>query len=386
MTIDSFSEQQKLPAVIWRVIAVLLLLLVFLLGVKGLGDGFKLFGKDFLDSFFSLTANPFVGIFVGVLATTLVQSSSVSTSMIVGLVAAPENPLPLANAVPMIMGANIGTTVTCAIVSLAHMGRRDEFEKAFAVAGCHDFFNILAVMVLLPLELMTGYLQSIARFFSTLIVGIGGFTYESPFKALLDVGFTPIQSSAEAMFDADWGQAFFLVGISAALIFLALWLIVGLMRSLVISRIETAVSSALGSNALIAMAIGVIVTVMVQSSSITTSIMIPLAAAGILRLEQAFPITIGANIGTTITAMGAALAVSGVNALAGIEIALVHLFFNLSGAILIYPVKRIRQLPLQAARILAATAVKSRKLALFYVATMFYGFPALLIYGMQFFK
>jgi len=386
MTIDSFSEQQKLPAVIWRVIAVLLLLLVFLLGVKGLGDGFKLFGKDFLDSFFSLTANPFVGIFVGVLATTLVQSSSVSTSMIVGLVAAPENPLPLANAVPMIMGANIGTTVTCAIVSLAHMGRRDEFEKAFAVAGCHDFFNILAVMVLLPLELMTGYLQSIARFLSALVVGIGGFTYESPFKALLDVGFTPIQSSAEAMFDADWGQAFFLVGISAALIFLALWLIVGLMRSLVISRIETAVSSALGSNALVAMAIGIIVTVMVQSSSITTSIMIPLAAAGILRLEQAFPITIGANIGTTITAMGAALAVSGVNALAGIEIALVHLFFNLSGAILIYPVKRIRQLPLQAARILAATAVKSRKLALFYVATMFYGFPALLIYGMQFFK
>jgi sodium-dependent phosphate cotransporter len=152
------------------------------------------------------------------------------------------------------------------------------------------------------------------------------------------------------------------------------------MRTLVISRIETAVTSALGSNVLIAMVIGVIVTVMVQSSSITTSIMVPLAAAGVLRLEQAFPITIGANIGTTITAMGAALAVSGANAQAGIEIALVHLFFNLSAAILIYPVERIRQVPLRAARILAAVAVKSRKLALCYVATMFYGFPALLIY------
>lgn len=386
MTINSFFERQKLPFTICRVMAVLFLLLVFLLGVKGLGDGFQLFGKDFLDSFFSLTANPFVGIFVGVLATTLMQSSSVSTSMIVGLVAAPENPLPLANAVPMIMGANIGTTVTCTTVSLAYMGRRDEFERAFSMAGCHDFFNILAVMVLLPLELMTGYLQSIARFLSTSVVGVSGFTYESPFKALLNVGFTPIQSLAEAMFDADWGQAFFLVGISAALIFLALWLIVGLMRSLVISRIEAAVSSALGSNAMIAIVIGIIVTVMVQSSSITTSIMVPLAAAGVLRLEQAFPITIGANIGTTITAMGAALAVSGVNALAGIEIALVHLFFNLSGAILIYPVRRIRQVPLQAARILAATAVKSRKLALFYVGAMFYGFPALLIYVTQFFK
>ena len=386
MTISSFSASQKLPLVVWRVMAVLFLLLVFLLGVKGLGDGFKLFGKDFLDSFFSLTANPFVGIFVGVLATTLVQSSSVSTSMIVGLVAAPENPLPLANAVPMIMGANIGTTVTCTVVSLAHMGRRDEFERAFSVAGCHDFFNILAVMIFLPLELMTGYLQSIARFLSGLVVGIGGFTYESPFKALLSFGFAPIQSLAEATFDVGWGQAMFLVGMSAALIFLALWPSVRLMRSLVSSRIETAVSSALGSNAVIAIVIGIIVTVMVQSSSITPSIMVPLAAAGVLRLEQAFPITIGANIGTTITAMGAALAVSGPNAIAGIEIALVHLFFNLSGAILIYPVRRIRQVPLQAARMLAAAAVKSRKLALVYVGTMFYGFPALLIYVTQLFK
>jgi sodium-dependent phosphate cotransporter len=386
MTRHTSSEKQDTTSVIRRILSVVFLLFVFLLGVKGLGDGFKLFGSDFLDSFFTITANPFVGIFVGVLATTLVQSSSVSTSMIVGLVAAPENPLPLANAVPMIMGANIGTTVTNSIVSLAHMGRRDEFERAFSVAACHDFFNILAVSVLLPLELMTGYLRSIASFLSTVVVGVGGFTYESPFKALLSFAFAPIQSLAEAMFDEAWGQAFFLVGISAALIFTALWLIVKLMRSLVISRIETAVASALGSSAVFAMVIGVIVTVMVQSSSITTSIMVPLAAAGILKLEQAFPITIGANVGTTITAMGAALAVSGPNALAGVEIAIVHLFFNLSGTILIYPVKRIRQVPLQAAKMLTAAAVRSKKLALFYVATMFYGFPALLIYVTQLLK
>ena len=386
MTRHTSSEKQDTTSVIRRILSVVFLLFVFLLGVKGLGDGFKLFGSDFLDSFFTITANPFVGIFVGVLATTLVQSSSVSTSMIVGLVAAPENPLPLANAVPMIMGANIGTTVTNSIVSLAHMGRRDEFERAFSVAACHDFFNILAVSILLPLELMTGYLRSIASFLSTVVVGVGGFTYESPFKALLSFAFAPIQSLAEAMFDEAWGQAFFLVGISAALIFTALWLIVKLMRSLVISRIETAVASALGSSAVFAMVIGVIVTVMVQSSSITTSIMVPLAAAGILKLEQAFPITIGANVGTTITAMGAALAVSGPNALAGVEIAIVHLFFNLSGTILIYPVKRIRQVPLQAAKMLTAAAVRSKKLALFYVATMFYGFPALLIYVTQLLK
>ena len=122
------KRQVEFSPVLVRVGIVLLLLFVFLLGVKGLGDGFKLLGRDLLDAFFTATENPFVGLIVGVLATTLVQSSSVSTSMIVGLVAAPETPLPLANAVPMIMGANIGTTVTNTIVALAHMGRREEFR------------------------------------------------------------------------------------------------------------------------------------------------------------------------------------------------------------------------------------------------------------------
>ena len=93
-------------------VTVVVLLLVFLVGIKGMGDGFKLLGDDALNSFFRATSNPFMGLVVGILATTLVQSSSVSTSMIVGLVASPENALPIANAIPMVMGANTGTTVT----------------------------------------------------------------------------------------------------------------------------------------------------------------------------------------------------------------------------------------------------------------------------------
>ena len=126
------GEPVQLLLVAQRVTTVLLLLFVFLVGVRGLGDGFKLLGKDLLDVFFAATENPFIGLMVGILATTLVQSSSVSTSMIVGLVAAPENPLPVANAIPMIMGANIGTTVTNTVVSLAHMGRPEEFGAACA--------------------------------------------------------------------------------------------------------------------------------------------------------------------------------------------------------------------------------------------------------------
>ncbi len=141
---------------IQKAAAILGLLFLFLTGVQCLGDGFKLLGQDLLNSFFTTTENPFIALMVGILATTLVQSSSVTTAMIVGLVAAPENPLPMANAIPMVMGANIGTTVTNTLVSLAHVARKDEFLRAFSVATCHDFFNFIAVAILLPLEMATG--------------------------------------------------------------------------------------------------------------------------------------------------------------------------------------------------------------------------------------
>ena len=362
-----------------RVLSVALLLFVFLLGVKGLGDGFELIGQDFIDSFFEATSNPFIGLIVGLLATTVMQSSSVTTSMVVGLVAAPENPLPLANAIPMVMGANIGTTVTATMVSLAHIGRRDEFERAFPVAICHDIFNYFAVLVLLPVEIATGYLGRTASMLADALGQVGGVDYESPLSTALSVGFAPVVALAETLFAGSGGQAAFLVAASGAFIFFALFLLVRVMRSTVHSRAEGIIDRVLSSSAVVAMLVGVVVTVMVQSSSITTSLLVPLGGAGLLRLEQAFPVTIGANIGTTVTALLAALAVSGPNAAAGLEIALVHLLFNLSGLVLIYPVQAIRRVPLEAARQVTRLALRSRKLTVLWVALLFYGLPALCI-------
>ena len=362
-----------------RLAAVLLLLFIFLAGVNGLGDGFKSLGQGVLDSFFAATENPFVALMVGVLATTLVQSSSVTTSMIVAFVAAPDNPLPIANAVPMIMGANTGTTVTNTVVSLAHMGRPDEFRRAFAVATCHDFFNFIAVAVLLPLELLTGYLQRSATALSVFLteLGGGGMDYDSPIKGALKATVGQIKGAIAFVTDARQIQAIALIVVSCILIFFALMMLVKVMRSAMQTRVESIVSKALDRSALLAMLVGVIVTVMVQSSSITTSLLVPLAGAGVITLARAFPITIGANIGTTITALLAALAVTGENAQAGLIIALVHLGFNVSGTVLIYPWPRIRAIPLNAARWISNAAVKSRKWALVYVMGLFYLLPAL---------
>lgn len=318
-----------------------------------------------------------MGLMVGILATTLVQSSSVSTSLIVGLVAAPVNPLPIANAVPMIMGANIGTTVTNTLVSLAHMGRRAEFYRAFSVATCHDFFNFMAVALLLPLELATGYLRKTASYISSMLTDFGGVEYDSPLKGVLKAALKPIKAVIQTAADSERVQAGLLILVSALLIYFALMFLVKVMRGAMHTRVESIMSRGFDRAPLVAMIVGIAVTVMVQSSSITTSLLVPLAGAGLLTLEAAFPITIGANIGTTVTAFLAALAVTGPNAIAGVTIALVHLMFNLTATALIYPVERIREIPLKAARGLARLSMKSKPLALLYVVVLFYGLPAL---------
>lgn len=362
------------------VVTVVTLLFLFLVGIKGMGDGFKLLGSDALESFFRATSNPFMGLVVGILATTLVQSSSVSTSMIVGLVASPEFPLPLANAIPMVMGANIGTTVTNTIVSLGHMGRRDEFQRAFSVATCHDFFNFMAVAVFLPLEITTGFL----RRFSGLVMGeLGGFSganYQSPLKGAINVALQPIQEVISSLVSGTQAQGVILVLVSAVLIFAALLLLVRTMRGAVQTRVEVYINRFLGSSLVLAIAVGVVVTVMVQSSSITTALLVPLAGAGLLTTRQAFPVTVGANIGTTVTALLASLAVSGPNAAAGLQIAVVHMLFNVCATLLIMPIPAIRNLPIVAAERLARVAARSRPLAIAYVAGLFYGLPALLAY------
>ena len=140
----------------FRLVTAIFFLYLFLVGVKSLEKGISSFGSDFVDQVFANVANPIAGLAAGVLATVLVQSSSVTTATIVGLVG--SGVLPIETAVPMIMGANIGTTVTNTLASLGHVRQGAYFQRAFAAATVHDYFNLLAVAVLLPLEVFPGAL------------------------------------------------------------------------------------------------------------------------------------------------------------------------------------------------------------------------------------
>jgi len=124
---------------------------------------------------------------------------------------------------------------------------------------------------------------------------------------------------------------------------------------------------------LLGLAIGAIVTALVQSSSITTSLLVPIFGAGILTLEAGFPIMIGANIGTTVTAILAA-AVWGPEAL---TIAVVHLLFNLSGTAIFFPFKFMRRIPIRMAEGLATLAVRNRIWVVAYILGVFVLLPVL---------
>lgn len=359
-----------------RLLLALLFLYLFLVGIRGLEEGISSLGNDLVDQLFSSVANPIAGLAAGVLATVLVQSSSVTTSTIVGLVGA--GVLPVAAAVPMVMGANIGTTVTNTLASLGHIRQGAYFQRAFAAATIHDYFNILTVVILLPMEVAFGVITKIATWLSEPIVGLlpGVQTGDSPIKEAIKL---PVSWLTDTITSRGWTSAEgpILLVIGVMLIFLSLWMITRQMKAVMSGRIENAINGLLGKGAgMAAMLVGLVMTVAVQSSSITTSLLVPLAAAGVLTLRNAFPVTLGANVGTTVTALLASIAADSSDALV---IALAHVSFNLLGILIIYPWPLIRQIPIELAERTARAAVRKKSIVAAYVIGLFIVLPLVIL-------
>jgi sodium-dependent phosphate cotransporter len=277
----------------------------------------------------------------------------------------------------MVMGANIGTTVTNTLVSLGHVRHSNEFRRAFAAATVHDFFNVLAVAILLPIELMTGILLKTAERISNLLVGSSGSTWESPVKKWVKGPVEWIGEALAAFIDNEnfLGTAMVLVGL--AIVLSSLVFITRNMKTLIAERVERSMNAILGrGGGVVAMVIGMLITVAVQSSSITTSILIPMSAAGVITLRNAYPVTLGANVGTTITALLAALAAS---VPAALTIALVHTVFNVAGIVILYGIPLLRPIPIRAAELLADVAVRHRMIAVAYVVGMFIVLPLIVV-------
>lgn len=356
-----------------RAALVVALLYLFLVGVSALETGIKALGSGFQEGLLESVANPISGVFAGILATVLVQSSSVSTSTIVGLVGA--GTLTVGAAVPLIMGANIGTTVTNTLASLGSIRRPEEFKRAFAGATVHDFFNLLAVLVLLPVELTTGFLSRLAAELADLLgrSEVRGAEASSPIKDAVKAPVKVVEAGLDAVTGISTAIGIALLVFGLACIFVALAYITRNMREIVAGRVERAMNRIIGrGGGAVGIVVGVLVTIAVQSSSITTSILVPMVAAGVITLPNVFQITLGANVGTTVTALLASLAVDRPE---GLVIALVHTLFNVIGIALVYPVPAVRMVPIRMARGMAELAVRNRSLVTVYVVGLFVLLP-----------
>ena len=157
-----------------KILGVFTCLYLFLIGIGGIGAAFKGEFKETAAKLLEATQSPIVGLFIGILATTIVQSSSTTTSLIVGLVAA--GAVDVGGAIFMVMGANVGTTVTAKIVSLGHITRKAEFRRAFAASSVHDTFNLITVAILLPLELKFSILRKSSEYLGSAFLDVTGVT------------------------------------------------------------------------------------------------------------------------------------------------------------------------------------------------------------------
>ena len=360
-----------------RILTVLCLLYFFLSGVKTLSGGLKLMGQGFTDGLFDLTANPFVSLMAGMLATVLFQSSSVTTSIIVGLVG--SGAITVGGAVPMIMGANIGTSVTNTLVSLGFVGDNKNFKRAFAAATVHDFFNLLSVAVLLPLEIATGFFEKSANYLAALLYGsASGMKFSSPVKAAIKP-FTSFIKSTVYDFAGSEYAAVTMVLLAGVMIIFSLTLIIKVMSNFVASKEESFIEQVFSKNPYTAVVVGFCLTIMAQSSSITTSLLIPMAGSGLLTVNSIYPATVGANIGTTATALLAAMTGN----MAGLAIALVHLIFNLVGTLLFFVHPTMRKIPVFCAEFLASGIDRTKFVGFGFVAFVFFIFPISMIFITQ---
>ena len=375
MTRPSFLDRQS---TLVKSLFVAGTLYLFLVGIGSMGAAFKMMGAAYTEQLLGDPGGPLVSLFIGILATTLVQSSSTTTSLVVGLVA--NGVIDYHSAIYMVMGANVGTTVTNTLVSLGHITRSNEYRRAFAAATVHDFFNMIVLLVLFPLEVYTGALDWLARGATDMFQGVGGTKLASPIKILTKPAIDTLKDLAESVGGGGW----FVLTIGVLLTFGMLVLLVKVLRSIMVTKLENLFDRLLFKNPYRSLIFGVMLTVLVQSSSITTSVAIPLVGAGVLTIHQVMPYTMGANIGTTVTALIASLAalaaVTGGDtgtAMLGVQLAFHHVLFNVCGVVMVWP---FRGIPIRIAEAFARLALWNRLIPLFYIVLTFYVLPALIIW------
>lgn len=333
-------------------------------------------GSDYTEHLIlEYTSNPLIALFIGILGTALTQSSSLTTSIVVGLVATGFFP-DIKSAVPIIIGANIGTSVTSTIVSLGHLRQEGEFHKAFSAGTLHDFFNLLAILIILPLELGFGFLSGAATF---LYEGLfSGVHFSSEINTSSWSLSAVLKNLSNGLLHLLWSNAIITLVLAFVILFFSLKSLSGVLKTILFQgNNKNRFQEKIFGNTYGSLFWGIGLTALVQSSSITTSLTVPLVATNIVTLRKVFPFLMGANIGTTLTALIASISTPNE---ASITIALCHLLYNTFAVVLFLTIPLLQSTALFLSEGTGKMVLKQKWYGFAYVAVLFFFIPLVLIY------
>lgn len=353
---------------------IILALLLFVFALDLMTSSLQHMKRNVSETILLATSNPFTGLFIGLVITALLQSSSTTTSLVVAMVA--SGALSLESAIPIIMGANIGTTITATIVSLGFISKKKEFRRAVSAGTYHYFFNLLTAIILFPLEYYYGFLSSLSLWITHALFIPNGASIESGDG----------QAGSVLSFPTNWlidtvNSPFLMVVFAILLLFASILIFRRLISGLMKAKSPEVFSRFFFKSPLKSFSWGLITTSAIRSSSITTSVVVPIVANKIVNLKQAAPFIMGANVGTTITAFIAALLQ--VNTSVAVSIAIVHFLFNFIGVLLFMPIPVLRKLPMELAERLGKLTLKYRLAGFVYLLVAFFFLPFSLIYFNQ---
>lgn len=369
VSIIKTPPKRQISNILFKTGLLLFVTLVFLFALDLATESLKsIVGLDYLQKSFKEVYSPFVGLFVGLLTTAFVQSSSLITSLSVALVA--SGTMSVQNAVPIVMGANIGTTITCMLVSFGHVMRKKEFRKAVSGSMLHVAFNLIPAIFIFPLEYYWGFLSKISLVMASWFAGEQNGVNFKGFYFSEHITIPLIETLHIEKYAAIW------LGVAILLAFLCIRLFIVVFRKVLVNDFMKRIESVFWAKPWRGFVWGTLITALIHSSTVVTSFLVTLIGSNKLSLRQAFPLIMGANLGTTLTALTASLGKSE----EAVSIAFAHLLFNLISVILVLPFPWVQTKIILLARHFGKLTMRHRLAGFLYVLIVFFLLPFLLIY------
>lgn len=432
------TKNEKILFIIYlmtKLAFLLLLLYLFLISLELISIGTILITPDFLkfeNVFKHLFSNPVTALFFGILTTSILQNAAATTSIVItmvgtGLISSVKN------AIPVIMGSNIGTCITSSYVALTLSRNSLSLGRAFAAATLNDMFNILTTLILFPAEIFFNALSSI----SLQMVEKINFDEKNLFKQLNFIGKiqTPItnilikvdkekfnllknrtfnknesQLISFALKYCDENVSNFtkecnyltmpliksygetttglIILITSTLFLLIIFFcIVKVLNMMIVGPIALYVRKSLNANFsgkftwlmyLIIFLMAFILTLFVQSSNIVTATLVPLCGIGIVSLQRVYVMIMGSNVGTTITGILSAFSQPGYALKKSLQLAFVYTLFNMFGILIWLPIP-FMQIPKKIAIHLGNLAYNHHWFILSYISLLYYIIPIIVL-------